>query len=301
MKLAVTGSSGLVGSHLMPLLIGRGDDVIRLVRSRPQPGKKEIQWDPTSGDIALTGLEGLNGVVHLAGENIATGRWNTQKKKRIRDSRVQGTRLLAEYLTKLEPAPTVMVSASAIGFYGNRGAEQLTEESSPGDDFLAEVCQEWEKATEPLRKKEVRVVNLRFGVILSPSGGALKKMLLPFRMGLGGRVGDGRQYMSWISLDDVLHAILHTLSTDSLQGPVNVVSPHPLTNGEFTKILGRVLSRPTLFPMPAFAARLVFGEMADALLLSSTRVEPSGLLKSGYQFKHTELETTLRHLLHKVR
>jgi len=297
MRILVTGASGLVGSALVPFLASRGDDVVRLVRAEPKPGTNEIRWDPDKGVDDVTALEGFDGVVHLAGENISEGRWTDEKKIRIRDSRVKGTRVLADLLAQLAEPPKVFVSASAIGFYGSRGDEVLNEQSASGDDFLAEVCREWELATRPAADKGVRVVNLRFGVILSREGGALEKMLTPFKLGVGGRVGDGWQYMSWITLDDVIGTIHHALTRDALHGPVNVVTPRAVTNREFTKTLGGVLSRPTLLPVPAFALRLAFGEMADALLLSSMRVEPLRLKESGYGFQYPELEGALRHLL----
>jgi hypothetical protein len=295
MKIAMTGASGFVGSSLTPFLSSQGHEVFPLVRREASAG--EIFWDPSKGLIKAAKMEGMDAVIHLAGENIAAGRWSTARKKRIRDSRVEGTRLLSEALAGLRQPPRVLVCASAIGFYGDRGEEVLTEDSAPGSDFLAEVCRGWEAAAEPAREKGIRTVHLRFGVILSPKGGALKKMLFPFRLGAGGVIGSGSQFMSWIALDDVLGAASHALRTDSLSGPVNTVSPHPATNREFTRSLGKVLSRPTLFPMPAFAARLLFGEMADALLLSSSRVEPVRLKRSGYQFLYPKLDAALWHLL----
>jgi uncharacterized protein len=238
--------------------------------------------------------------VHLAGEGIAARRWSDAQKARIRESRARGTRLLAEALAGLSTPPRTLVSASAIGYYGDRGEQLLVEESPPGQGYLPEVCQAWEAATEPAARQGIRVVCLRFGIILSPAGGALAKMLPAFKLGAGGMLGSGRQYMSWISLDDALGAVLQTLEITPLRGPVNAVAPHPVTNAEFTKTLGRVLIRPTIFPMPAFAARLVFGEMADALLLSSTRVEPKRLIASNYPFRHSELEPALRQLLHRT-
>jgi uncharacterized protein (TIGR01777 family) len=242
-------------------------------------------------------LEGIGAVVHLAGESIAAGRWTPQRKDKIRRSRVEGTRRLCESLGQLTRRPKLLVSASAIGYYGNRGDEVLREDSPPGNDFLAQVCQEWEAATEPASQAGVRVVQLRFGMILSPGGGALKKMLLPFKLGAGGRIGSGAQFMSWIAVDDAVGAIDHAIRTESLQGPVNTVAPAPVTNANFTRTLARVLSRPALAPLPAFAARLAFGELADALLLSSQRVIPACLQASGYQFRYPELEAALRHLL----
>ncbi len=297
MKVLVSGSSGLVGSALVPFLTTGGHEVVRLVRS--DPGEAEVRWDPEAGSVDTAGLEGLDAVVHLAGENIAAGRWTEEKKQRIRDSRVEGTRLLCETLAGLEQPPRALVCASAMGYYGDRGDEVLTEESDPGSGFLPEVCREWEAAAGPAAEAGIRVVNLRFGIILSPEGGALAKMLFPFRMGAGGRLGSGDQYMSWISLDDAVGAIHHALATETLEGPVNGVGPQPVTNAEYTKTLGRVLVRPTIFPMPAFAARLAFGEMADALLLSSARLEPARLQATGYAFQHPELEGALKHLLGK--
>ncbi|MBI3291924.1 MAG: TIGR01777 family protein [Elusimicrobia bacterium] len=291
----VSGTSGLVGSALVPALTVGGHRVIRLVRSQPKPGEEAIRWDPLVGMIDAAGLERAEAVVHLAGENIAGGRWTAAKKAKIRHSRVKGTWLLCEAIARLAQPPKVVLCASAIGYYGDRGEELLTEESAPGSGFLAEVCREWEKATEPAVQRGVRVVQLRFGMVLSPAGGALAKMLLPFRMGIGGVLGSGRQYMSWITLNDVVGVIQHALTTDTLKGPVNVVTPHPVTNREFTKTLGRVLGRPTLFPIPAFAARVVFGEMADELLLASTRVQPTRLVATGYRFRSPELEEALRH------
>jgi uncharacterized protein (TIGR01777 family) len=245
-------------------------------------------------------LEGLDAVVHLAGENIAARRWNAAQKARIRDSRVQSTKLLCETLAWLKYPPRVLVSASAIGFYGNRGDEELSEASPAGTGFLAEVCREWEAATEFAVGAGIRVVHLRFGVILSPRGGALATMLPPFRFGMGGRLGNGRQWMSWISLDDAVGSIYHALGSDRMRGPANAVSPNPVSNLEFTKTLGKVLGRPTIFPLPGFMARLAFGEMADALLLASTKVLPRALLDSDYSFLHPNLDGALRHVLGKT-
>jgi uncharacterized protein (TIGR01777 family) len=301
MHVLVSGSTGLVGSALVPFLTTGGHQVTRLVRSAPRSGAKEVPWDPARGRVPTPGLEGVDAVVHLAGENIASGRWTAEKKARIRDSRVQGTRLLCEALAELAEPPKVLVSASAIGYYGDCGDRVLREDSPPGDDFLAEVCRGWEDATQPARQRGIRVVNLRFGIVLSPAGGALSKMLTPFKLGLGGVIGSGEQYMSWIALDDVVGAIHHALVTETLQGPVNAVAPQPVTNREFTRTLGRVLGRPTLFPMPAFAARTIFGEMADALLLASTRVDATRLRETDYAFRFADLESALRHLLGKTR
>ncbi len=295
MHIAVSGSSGLVGSALLPFLTTGGHRITRLVR-RPTGGD-DIAWDVASGVQDLSRLEGVDAVVHLAGENIAAGRWTAARKEEIRRSRVEGTRRLSESLARLSHRPRVLVSASAIGFYGNRGDEILKEDSAPGSDFLAQVCRDWEAATDPVSRAGIRVVHLRSGVILSPAGGALKKMLLPFKMGAGGRLGSGAQFMSWIAIDDTIGAIHHAIVTEPLQGPVNGVAPTPVSNAEFTRTLGRVLSRPAIAPMPAFAARLAFGEMADALLLASQRVMPTRLQASGYKFRYPELEGALRHLL----
>ena len=299
MKILVSGSGGLVGSALVASLAGGGSEVVRLVRSGPAVPGAALPWDPGAGRIDSAGLEGFDGVVHLAGDNISSGRWNRAKKDRIRSSRVEGTRLLCETLSRLSRPPRALVCASAIGYYGSRGDEILREESAPGNDFLSEVCRAWEAAAEPAVRKGIRVVHLRFGVILSSSGGALARMLLPFRLGAGGVVGSGRQYMSWISLDDAVGALRHSLGTQALRGAANAVAPAPVTNREFTRILAAVLGRPALLRVPAFALRLAFGEMADALLLSSARVEPARLTATGYRFRHPDLETALRHLLAK--
>jgi uncharacterized protein (TIGR01777 family) len=258
---------------------------------------REVEWHPERGEIDAAALEGHDAAVHLAGESIAGGRWTDERKRRIRDSRVRGTKLLAETLARLSRPPRVFVSASAIGYYGDRGDEVLTEESAAGVGFLPEVCREWEEAAEAARAAGIRTVFLRFGLILSAEGGALAKMLPPFRLGVGGNVGGGRQFYSWVSLADVIDVIHFALADERLGGAVNVVAPQPVTNAEFTKTLGRVLSRPTFFPAPAFGLRLAFGEMADALLLASARVEPARLRAAGYAFKHPQLEGALRSVL----
>ena len=299
MKIAVSGSHGLVGGALCELLTKNGHEVMRLVRRARTIGAPEIEWHPDKGLIDKEQLEGLDAVVHLAGENIAEGRWTPEKKQAIRDSRVKGTTLLSETLATLRNPPSVFLSASAIGYYGNRGDELLTETSAPGNDFLAAVCQQWEKATAPAAEKGIRTVLTRFGIILAENGGALAKMLTPFRMGIGGRIGDGKQWMSWIALRDVAGGIESVIHDRFVNGPVNFVAPNPVTNAEFTKTLGSVLSRPTFFPVPAFGARLAFGEMADALLLSSQRVEPAMLKSRGFGFQWPRLELTLKNILHR--
>jgi len=301
MKIVMTGSSGLIGSALLPLLTGEGHQVVRLVRSPKTPAEEVAVWDPDAGKLEASALEQTDAVVHLAGENIGKGRWTDTQKTRIRESRVRGTRLLSETLARLEVAPRVLVSASAVGFYGSRGEEVLTEDSSPGSDFLAEVCKEWEAATEPARQKGIRVVKLRTGMVLSGKGGALTAMLPAFNKGAGGKVGDGRQFISWIALDDLTRAISHALAHQSLSGPVNAVSPNPVRNLEFTETLGKVLGRPTFLSMPAPLARLIFGEMADALLLSSQRTQPKRLLDSGFTFQFPEIEPALRQEIEKHR
>ncbi len=299
MKILVTGSTGLIGSALVSSLIAGGHQVARLVRRKPKPGASEVHWDPSADFIDAPGLNGFDAVVHLAGENIGEGRWTAQKKARIKNSRVEGTHLLAEGLAQVSNRPKVMVCSSAVGYYGNRGAEILREDSPPGKGFLAEVCVEWEAAAKPAIAKGIRVVYLRSGVVLSPNGGALAKMLLPFKMGVGGVIGSGDQYWSWIALDDTIGVIHFVLANDQFSGAFNAVAPNPVTNREFTKTLGRVLGRPTIFPMPAAAARIALGEMADEMLLGSTRVEPARLLAAGYKFKFPTLEAALRHLLKK--
>jgi len=296
MNILVSGASGLVGSALIPTLESAGHTVARLVRLRPDAGSPDVYWDPTGQFDPVGGIEGFDAVVHLAGESVAA-RWTRDRKARILNSRKQGTMTVASAVARSKRPPKVLVSASAVGYYGNRGDEVLTEESASGSDFLADVARQWEAALAPATQAGIRTVMLRIGFILSPRGGGLARMLPPFRMGLGGRLGSGRQWMSWISIHDVVGAIQHALGAESLGGPVNAVAPHPVTNAEFTRTLGRVVGRPTIFPMPAFAARLAFGEMADALLLSSQRVQPVKLQSSGFQFRHPELEGALRELL----
>jgi hypothetical protein len=297
-RVAITGSRGLVGSEVVTVLSAAGHEVVRLVRRAPAPGEKAVRWDPMKREVDAAGLEGLDAVVHLAGENIASGRWTAARKAAIRDSRVNGTRLLCEALAGLARPPKTLVCASAVGYYGDRGGEPLTEESPPGTGFLAGVCREWEAASAPAARKGIRVVALRFGMVLSPKGGALGRMLPLFRAGLGGTIGGGRQYVSWVALDDLPGIVLHALRSGDLSGPVNAVTPCPVTNREFTEAIGTVLSRPAPLPVPAFALRLAVGrEMADALLLASARAIPRRLEETGYRFRFPELGGALRHLL----
>ena len=295
LKVLVSGSSGLIGSALLPVLQSSGYEVSRLVRGALGP--RQIGWEPAR-PLAAESVSGFDAVIHLAGESIV-GRWTEAKKRRILESRVQGTQNLAEALAAAPQPPGVLILASAIGYYGDRGEETLREDSNSGEGFLPEVCKAWEAAAKPAAKAGIRTVQMRFGVVLSRSGGALQKMLPPFRMGVGGNIGNGRQWMSWVDMDDLVGAILHVIKTDTLQGPVNVVAPSPARNEEFTKTLASVLSRPAILPMPAFAARLVFGRMADELLLASQRVEPAKLLTSGYVFQKPDLRVALEDILKK--
>jgi uncharacterized protein (TIGR01777 family) len=294
MTVLVSGARGLIGSALGPALTTGGHTLRRLVRGTPT-GERDHRWDPAAGTVDPAALDGVDAVVHLAGESVA-GRWTKAKKERILRSRMDGTRTVSEAIARLERPPRVLVCASAIGYYGDRGDERLTEESGPGEGFLANVVREWEAASAPAEEAGIRVVRLRFGIVLSPAGGALRTMLRPFRLGLGGRLGNGRQWVSWISIDDVVGAIHHALFADKLAGVANAVAPHPVTNAELTETLGRVLRRPALLPAPTPAMRLVLGEFAEDVL-GSQRVTPVCLGESGYEFRHPELEVALRHVL----
>jgi uncharacterized protein (TIGR01777 family) len=297
LHVAITGASGLLGSALGPFLTTGGHRVTPLVRGRAREGT--IAWDPQTGTIDAEGLAGVDAVVHLAGESIAT-RWTESRKRRIRESRLRGTRLIAETLAKLPHPPRVLISASGVGVYGSRGDEVLSESSSTLDappDFFVELAREWEAATEPARAAGIRVVLLRLGVILTPAGGALQQMLLPFRLGVGGPLGSGRQWLSWIACDDAVGAVHHTLMTEGLAGPINLTAPEPVRSREFAATLGRVLGRPAVLPAPALGLRLLFGEMADVALLASQRVLPAKLVDSGYRFRFPALEPALRHVL----
>lgn len=289
----VTGASGLVGRALCDAL----ESPVALVRRAPRTDR-ERRWDPARGELDPEAIAGAAAVVHLAGESIAARRWTTARKRRLVDSRVQGTELLARTIAELgDRAPRAFLCASAIGIYGHReGDTWLDAGTLPGSGFLADLCRRWEAAAEPARAAGVPTTHLRFGVVLAPRGGALAKMLLPFRLGLGGRIGNGRQYLSWIALEDVVRAILHVLE-HGLSGPIDVVAPHPVTNADFTATLGEVVRRPTPFPMPKKVARIVFGELADELLLASQRVRPTALLRDGFEFRRPELEDALRAIL----
>ena len=297
MNILVTGASGMVGSALVPILAARGHRVVRMVRGRPAQGAQEIYWNPDAGDIDAPSLLGFDAVVHLAGENIGAGRWTGARKRRILDSRVKGTRLLAATLSGLERPPKVMISSSAVGYYGDRGAEILREDSSPGSGFLADVCRQWEEAASKAGEGNIRLVLVRTGMVISAGGGALARMLPAFRLGFGGRLGSGKQYISWITLEDLLEVFLFALSQPALSGAVNAVAPTPVTNTEFTRTLGRLLSRPTLIPVPSLVIRLMFGEMGEQVLLASTRVDPARLTQARFQFRFPELEGALRQCL----
>jgi uncharacterized protein (TIGR01777 family) len=293
-RILVSGVSGPIGASLLPSLKTRGFEVTRLVRGAAA-GDDQISWNPAK-PISPDMVSGFNAVIHLAGESIV-GRWTKTKKIKIRDSRVAGTAALAEALAQAKDKPVVFVCSSAIGYYGDRGDEVLNEESKPGIGFLADVCSEWEAATQAAANAGIRTVRMRTGIVLSPRGGALGKMLTPFKMGVGGKIGDGQQWMSWIDVQDMVGAIHHILKSDLLQGPVNMVAPKPVTNAEFTQTLASVLARPAIFPVPAFVVKLAFGEMGETVLLGSQRVEPTQLVMSGYPFRFSTLRASLENIL----
>ncbi len=297
LSILISGAGGLVGSALVPFLTTGGHRVIRLVRKLTVSGKEEVFWDPITGRIDPDEIGKVDAVIHLSGENIGQGRWTKEKKRKIIESRNKSTALLAETIAGLDPSPKVFVSASAVGFYGDRGGEVVTEEDTCGSDFISGVCSEWEQAAAPAVEQGIRVVFLRIGIALSPLGGALERLLLPFKLGLGGKLGSGNQYMSWIGIDDLICIIYYAINNDSLDGPVNAVAPDPVTNLEFTKILGKVLARPTVFSVPETAIKLALGEMGREILLTSTRVKSQKLANSGYRFKNPDLEGALRYLL----
>jgi uncharacterized protein (TIGR01777 family) len=291
---AVTGSHGFIGSALLPALTRAGHRPVRIVRGQTA-GDDELGWDPEAATIDADGLEGIGGVVHLAGAGIGDKRWTDARKRLILESRTKGTDLLARTLAGLTRPPSALVSASAIGYYGNRGDEPLDEQSAPGNDFVARVCVQWEAATGPAADAGIRVARVRGGIVLGREGGVLSRLLLPFRLGLGGRIASGRQYMSWISIDDEVRAILHALTHDQVAGPVNLTGPAPVTNDEFTKTLGRVVHRPTLIPTPLFPLRARYGsELVQHLLVEGQRVLPKRLEATGYAFEHPTLEDALR-------
>lgn len=296
MKIVVSGASGLIGSALVPSLEGAGHEVVRLVRGRTATAR-ELEWDPAAGTLDASKLAGIDGAVHLSGATIGR-RWTRARKAEIRESRVKSTMLLAETLASVDPRPSVLVCTGGVGIYGDRGDEILTEESELGSGFLSEVGRAWESACEPARSAGLRVVNLRGGIVLSRQGGALARLLTPFRLGLGGRVGSGRQWWSWIAIDDLVRAIRFALE-GTLAGPVNTVSPNPATNGQFAKTLGQALGRPTVFPFPAIAAKALFGEMAEEALLTGQRALPARLLDAGFAFDYPELGPALERALEK--
>ena len=293
MKILISGSTGFIGSRLVPMLIASGHDVTRLVRSSSNSG---LLWNPYKGEVDISRLEGYDLFVHLSGESI-NGRWTAAKKKKIVDSRVITTRFLGECISKLKNPPKAFICSSAIGYYGNRGDEELTENSSVGTGFLAEVCKAWEEVTKPIESKGVRVVNVRTGLVLSPDGGALKQLLLPFKMGVGGVVGSGKQWWSWITLNDLLRIYQYSIENDTVSGAVNGVAPNPVNNKSFVKILAKVLHRPAIFPLPSFIVKLIFGEMGQELLLDGQRVIPKKLMDAGFGFDEVELDGALKKLL----
>lgn len=290
MRILISGASGLIGKALSEYFQNKGYDILLLQRKDPAI---KPYWNIEKQIITFNQDDQIDVVIHLAGESIFEGRWNQNKKERILKSRIEGTKLLSEYFSRIENKPKVFISCSAIGFYGHRENKILSESSKKGLGFLSDVCQEWENATSIAVQSKIRVVNIRLGMVLSEKGGALQKMILPFKMGLGGIIGNGKQYISWISIFDLLNAINHILENNTIEGPINIVTPNPVTNYEFTKTLGKVLHRPTLLPLPALLAKIIFGEMAKELLLSSTRVMPEKLKSSGFQFQYPKLEKAL--------
>ncbi|MCM2272677.1 MAG: TIGR01777 family oxidoreductase [candidate division Zixibacteria bacterium] len=297
MRILISGASGLIGSALLPALERDGHTLIALTRKRGSQMKNAIEWDPERRELDARQIEGVDAVIHLAGENIGGGRWTEARKELILNSRAVGTTLLCETIASLKHKPRVLVSASAIGYYGDRGSETLTEASSAGTGFLSEVCVAWEDATKAAVSSGVRVVTTRTGIVQTVNGGSLQRMLLPFKLGLGGKFGDGSQFWSWIAIDDVVGAIQFSLVNENLSGPVNLAAPYPVTNAEFTRTLASVLRRPAFAPMPRFLMKVILGEMADSLLFSSAKAVPAKLRQAGYQFHYTELEPALRTLL----
>jgi uncharacterized protein (TIGR01777 family) len=293
MKILISGSTGFIGTKLVGRLQNSGHDVTRLVRSSSDVG---LHWDPYNSKVDISRMEGYDAFVHLSGESI-NGSWTKSKKKKIMDSRVIPTRFLAECISKLKNPPNAFICSSAIGYYGNRGDEELTESSSSGTGFLAEVCKAWEAETKPFEAKNIRVVNIRTGLVLSPEGGALKQLLFPFKMGVGGVIGSGKQWWSWIALNDLLRIYQYTIETGSVKGAINATAPNPVTTKIFVKTLAKVLRRPAIFPLPSFVVKLIFGEMGTELLLEGQRVVPAKLLELGFKFEQTDLESALRSML----
>lgn len=296
MKVLVTGATGLVGSELVPFLTKQGHDVYRLTHSTPREAR-DIVWDPMHNQIPKARIDGSEVVIHLAGENISAKRWTPKFKEQLYHSRIDSTKLLCETIASLETPPRTLICSSAIGFYGDRGTDWLNETSAPGAGFLPDLCRDWEAACKPARDRGIRVINLRTGVVLSTKGGALTKMLTPFKMGVGGVLGSGNQYVSWITVDDVVGIIDFCIKQEKLAGPVNATTPCPVTNYDLTKTLGSVLGRPTALPMPALVVSMMFGEMGNALLLASAHVMPNRLCETGYRFHYPTLEPALKHLL----
>ena len=294
MKILISGSSGLIGSAAATALKSDGHNVVHLVRPGKPPNPGDVQWDPMRATVDVAALEGVEVVIHLSGAGIADGRWTEERKQLLRSSRIDTTRVLVDSLSRLKQKPRVLIVASAIGYYGNRGDEILTESSTTGTDFLALVCRDWEAEASRAAARGIRTVMLRTGVVLSGKGGALPKMLTPFKLGVGGRLGSGQQWMSWIAIEDVVGIIRNAIANEQVRGPVNVVAPNPVRNEEFTRLLAAMLHRPAIFPAPAFMLRLAMGEMADALLLSSDRVKPERILAAGYKFRFEILEPALR-------
>lgn len=297
MTILISGASGVIGSALVPFLTTGGHRVIRLVRRKPAEDRDELFWDPLKGELNLGHLDRIDAVIHLSGEHIGKGRWTSEKKRIIVESRTKSTRLISQAISNLEKPPRVFLCASAIGFYGDRGDECLAEAECTGDDFISSVCHQWEVATGPAQAKGIRTALLRFGVVLTPLGGTLERLLLPYKLGLGGKIGTGDQYISWIGMDDSIAAMHHALVHESIEGPVNVVAPEPVTHAQFTKILGGVLSRPTIFTIPSIAVKAAFGQMGNEVLLASCRVVPEKLTATGYSFRTPTLQETLKHAL----
>jgi uncharacterized protein (TIGR01777 family) len=297
-KIIVSGASGLIGSELVSTLVKNKHQVVRLVR-KEHAAAGEIRWNPLTGDLDKKPLEGVDAVVHLAGENIAAGPWTAERKRQIRESRILGTRLIAQSIAHLFEPPKIFISVSATGYYGDRGEEMLNEDSGPGKGFLCDLCREWEEAALPAIIRGIRVVIPRLGMVLSGSGGALPRMLPLYQRGLGGIIGSGAQYMSWIELKDLIGIITYAIRSESIHGPINAVSPNPVTNRDFNKILSRILAKPAFLRLPGLAARIILGEMAKEALLASARAIPAKLIKSKYKFQFPDLEGALRHVLRK--